>query len=370
MPEKNESNDSNLPSGGKHGEGVYQMLWDCRFCGAEKLLGLTHRHCPACGAAQDPEWRYFPAEEDMIRVEDHVFVGADKLCPACGQPNSAANAFCGECGADLSEAKEVDAGERIDLGTGIMEADTRRDVVKEKHEAEMQRIKAEERRQPVFLGLTKMQLWIIAGVVLIVAIVAGIIYAVTYRKKVEGRVENLTWERVIDIEDYRPRDDGDWQRSMPSEAYGRDCYDKQNGTKKVQVGSHEECSQVKQGDGTFERVCEDVPDYEDQPVYETWCDYKIDRWEKAREVTASGEGKDPPPDWPTYTLGEGDGTYGQEQKGAEHEKYTVVIKADGKTHKCSFGDQAEWEQYAIDMEVDLKLNVSDDADCDTLKIVK
>ena len=54
----------------RHGAGTYQMLWDCKFCGTQKLLGVTHRHCPNCGAAQDPERRYFPAEADMVALEN------------------------------------------------------------------------------------------------------------------------------------------------------------------------------------------------------------------------------------------------------------------------------------------------------------
>ena len=38
----------------------YQMLWDCRHCGSEGLLGLDHKHCPGCGGAQDTGSRYFP----------------------------------------------------------------------------------------------------------------------------------------------------------------------------------------------------------------------------------------------------------------------------------------------------------------------
>lgn len=31
-------------------EGVYEMFWDCAFCGTTALLGVTNRHCPSCGA--------------------------------------------------------------------------------------------------------------------------------------------------------------------------------------------------------------------------------------------------------------------------------------------------------------------------------
>ena len=86
----------------------YEMLWDCEFCGTEKLLGLTHRHCPACGGAQDPERRYFPAPGEEIEVANHVFTGVDKECPACETPNAAKAAYCVNCGHNMDETKQVD----------------------------------------------------------------------------------------------------------------------------------------------------------------------------------------------------------------------------------------------------------------------
>ncbi len=41
-------------------EKTYEMLWDCKYCGQRKNLGLSHRHCPNCGAPQDPAARYYP----------------------------------------------------------------------------------------------------------------------------------------------------------------------------------------------------------------------------------------------------------------------------------------------------------------------
>ena len=66
--------------------GTYQMLWDCPYCGTPKLLALDHKHCPACGGAQDPTRRYFPKDDEKIAVEGHVFVGKDKICGACEAP--------------------------------------------------------------------------------------------------------------------------------------------------------------------------------------------------------------------------------------------------------------------------------------------
>src|SRR4029078_11427250 len=64
-----------MPEGPK--EAVYEMIWDCKFCGQKKLLGLTHRFCAGCGAPQDPAARYFPPEHENVAVLDHPLRGAD-----------------------------------------------------------------------------------------------------------------------------------------------------------------------------------------------------------------------------------------------------------------------------------------------------
>lgn len=353
----------------RHGAGTYQMLWDCKFCGTQKLLGVTHRHCPNCGAAQDPAWRYFPAEEDMVTIADHKYVGADKMCPACGQPNSAANTYCTECGADLATGEVAQTQADRVIGTGAATSDTRRDVVKESFEAEMQRIGAAEGAKAVFLGLRKKEWWMVGGVALLALVIIGGIYALTYRKNAAGAVEKLTWQRTVEIEDFQPRLGGDWRDSMPGDAYSLNCYQKQRGTRRVETGSHQECKDVDQGDGSFRRECETVKEYRDEPVYDTWCDYKVDRWAYNRKVTADGEGKSPPPTWPAFTLASGSGRYGAEREQERYGKYAVIVREDGgKKHTCTFSNQTTWEQYDVGAKVTLKLYITGSPDCDTLKL--
>src|SRR5262249_2370971 len=80
---------------------VYEPFWDCKYCGQEKLLAITHRFCATCGAAQDPNAQYDPPEQDRVSIADHIFVGADIACPACGQAMSADAACCTSCGSPL-----------------------------------------------------------------------------------------------------------------------------------------------------------------------------------------------------------------------------------------------------------------------------
>jgi hypothetical protein len=344
------------------------MLWDCKFCGTQKLLGVTHRHCPNCGAAQDPAWRYFPAEADMVALENHQYVGADKICPACSQPNSAANTFCSECGADLATGQAAPTQAPRELGTGSAESDTRRDVVKDQFVAEMDRVGALEAAKPVFWGLRKRD-WIIVGVVALLALcVVGGVYLLTYRSDAEGTVSALTWERTVDIEWFQQVSGSGWDETVPGDAYGESCSRRQRDTRRVPSGSHEECRDVDKGDGSFRRECRTVTDYRSEPVYDNWCTYTVDRWVEHREVKAKGDVTQPPY-WPEYTLASGSGRYGQERAGDNHEKYTVVIReSDGDKHDCDFGSQSTWAKYSVGAAVTLKLYITGGADCDTLKI--
>src|SRR5688572_8757657 len=88
-------------------EAVYEMVWDCKYCGQKKLLGLTHRFCAGCGGPQDPASRYFPPDNEKVAVNDHQFVGADVACPACKQPMGRAAKCCTHCGSPIDKGVEV-----------------------------------------------------------------------------------------------------------------------------------------------------------------------------------------------------------------------------------------------------------------------
>jgi len=353
-------------SGARHGAGTYQMLWDCRFCGTEKLLGITHRHCPNCGAAQDPAWRYFPAEADMVAVEDHQYVGTDVICPACSQPNSAASTYCSECGADLATGQAAPTLGSRSVGAGIAEADTRRDVVKDKFEAEMQRVGVST-GAPGFLGTSRGKA-IVAGVVLLAILAcAALIYALTYSKQVNAEVTGLTWTRVVELEEFRQVRDEAWEEDVPRDAYGVSCHREQRGTRKVAAGSHEECTDVDKGDGSFERQCRTVTDYRDEPVYDDRCTYTVDRWVPGRSVEASGSEASSLA-WPQFSLA--GGTYGKERERGRREVYTIVFRdADGEEHSCDVTEQSVWEQYAVGVEVAVEVGLTGSPDCDTLRPV-
>ena len=118
--------------------GTYEMLWDCKFCGAEGLPARTHRHCPTCGAAQDPNTRRFPSDAEKKAVHDHVHKGADLICGACKTVNDGDAKFCRQCGAPLESAERAATigDERRGAGEQF-QASAQRDVAAEQMQRDL-----------------------------------------------------------------------------------------------------------------------------------------------------------------------------------------------------------------------------------------
>ncbi|MBI5929370.1 MAG: zinc ribbon domain-containing protein [Chloroflexi bacterium] len=374
--------------------GVYEMLWDCEFCGTKKLLGVTHRFCPNCGSPQNAEKRYFPKPGEEIALENHVYHGVDWICPSCGQANSANANFCGSCGSDKTGAKTASlrddpskamaAGTAGAVGTGanaIADGFQARDLAQERFDADMQRIQTEEkivaRNRPIFLGLRRKELSIIGVVTfLVTSIVAGV-FAFTYKKTENLVVSGHQWERIIHIDEFKQVDETQDCVNMPSDAYDVSRHTETR-TRKVADGQtcREECNtqRVDQGDGSFrsERVCHDVctTKYRDERYTVDVCNYSIDRWKDGRDVKANGKSSSPEPYWPDYTLASGSGSrnLGQEKVDSREENYILLFERDnGEQAKCEYDSMSVWNQFTDNQAVRMDFNLLGKPVCDTLK---
>jgi hypothetical protein len=327
----------------------YEMQWDCQFCGATKLLGKTHRFCPTCGAPQNPDSRYFPSDEDKVAVEDHEFVGKDKLCPACGGLNSGAAIHCGNCGSNPEKAETArtlneDGWMEEAAVAGFQQS---RDVAGEKFERDMAAAGIETTKAAAAgkSGGSRR-----VGIIIAVLVVAGIIGAIFLFTRTQEQtvlVSGHEWERRISVEEYRAVSDGDWRDSLPAGAYNRSCSEKQRDTRRVQDG--ETCRTVRRdnGDGTFSERQECEPKYREEPVMDTWCDYTIDRWEDDTAIVTRGTGLASPPTWGETNFGCTNERLGCQRESGRNETYTVLFSEDGNTHKCNFS-QSEWENIAVE----------------------
>lgn len=294
---------------------VYEMLWNCEYCSATKLLGKTHRHCPQCGAAQDPSARYFPPEAEKIAVKDHVYFGVDWECANCQTPNSNASAFCGNCGSPKDGAGRVA-------------------LAHEKPDEEPP--PAPEPQQgggSMGKKLGCCMIFVIGALGLLCAL------SMFWTKSSTLTVSGHTWERTIQIDQYGPNSESDWCDDLPSGAYDVRESDKQRDVEKVPDGEDCITKNVDDGDGTFHQEEECTPRYREEPIYDEWCRYTVDSWAQARVARAAGS--DLSPSWPesgAKTCAKE--RTGCEREGARGETYTVTFRGEGDSHSCDLSEAA------------------------------
>ena len=301
-------------------EKTYEMLWDCEYCGTKKLLGKTHRHCPECGAVQNPEKRYFPPDDEKIAVEDHQFVGADRHCTACNAPNSAAAEHCTECGALMDGSAEVRAA--VDAP------------------------KPPPAPTPAPVKSKKRIVWVIAASVLLIA---GICVLLLWKRETALTVTGRTWERAVGVERFSALPQSEWCTGMPTDAYDISRSREVRSYNKVPDGETCRTKRVDNRDGTFSEHQECTPKYRKEPVYDDKCRFMVNRWTETRRVKASGASLAEPPTWPAVNLPPNAvNVLGAERQGRRYEQYTVSFtgKPDEK-YTCDF-PEAVWRTYGDD----------------------
>ena len=288
-------------------QGFFEMLWDCDHCGTKGLLGKTQRHCPECGAKQNPDRRYFPAEGAATRVDGHIYEGSDRTCPACDAPMGAKAKSCANCGAAMDGSREV---------RGVAHA--------------------------VVAAAPRRSRWKL--VLLILAAVVGVIvllWAVLFRTRTATvAVTAHAWTRTIAIEEYADLQEASWRDTMPAEARVSSCGPKERSRRQVADGESCHQEQIDKKDGTFERVQRCAPKYRSEPVLGDWCAYRITRWHAVDARTTSGTGVVAA--WPTMDLPPptAAAVLGARRQGPRTEVDTLVLG----TSRCDVSDSI-WRKY-------------------------
>lgn len=342
-------------------EPVYEMLWDCRHCGAKKLLGLTHRYCPECGSPQNAEFRYFPSEQDKVAVHNHVYAGADIVCRYCQHYNGRAAKHCKDCGGPLAEGTAAQLRQDQVHAVGQFHGENIQHAMQERHggpPAPAQPAKKKRSLVPWLLGL---------GLLTVIAL--GLVVAL-WKREASFTVQAHSWQRDIDVEVFGPVKESAWCEELPSGAKNVRKYTAVRSYEKVQVGEDCRTRKVDNGDGTFREKRECTPKYDKKPVHGEKCDFTLDKWSRQRTLTSKGAALAPDPSWPTVTLTRsGCAAVGCEREGPRRERYVVVFKnsEDGDTGECDL-DEARWKSYQPGARFSAKVGVVGSwLDCDSLK---
>lgn len=355
--------------------GTYEMLWDCAACGTPKLLGIQHRHCPACGSPQDPTARYYPSDADKVAVQDHVYQGADVLCPACGTANAAVSQFCVGCGSPIgADAKQAQARAEHQVGEGeAFAGETVKDARAEVRARRDAQVRQELRKpEPKAPGMSRgLKIGIVVGsVALLIALLVWVFFF--WKREATMEIEGHTWARTIDVEVFDEVKDSAWCDELPAKARNVSKRKEQRSTKKVEDGK--ECVKKRKDnrDGTFKEVEECKPKYREEPVYDQKCHFDIDKWVVRRTEAAKGQSKTPEPSWPAVALVKPGTCKGCEREGARNETYALRLldKGKGEGEECEV-DRATWDQAEPGSQwtVEVKV-VGGGLDCETLKPAK
>ena len=309
---------------------TFEMLWNCSFCGAQKLLGKTHRRCPQCGAPQDAASRYFPAPGEEVLASAHQYVGVDWACAACTSPNSRAASFCGNCGnaraGNAAVARIQDAPPVAAPAAGGT-------------------------APPAAPPLARRSKWSRVRLVvgsLSLALLSFCVVAVCWQKDVEVKVEQHAWSRDIELEQLNATSDSSWCDSMPSDAYSVSRSRKVRSNQDVADG--ETCHTVRSdnGDGTFSTSEKCATKYRSEPVYDDQCSFTIDRWQVTSTAHEQGAGLSPERSWPALSILRPGSCRGCQRAGARRERLELQLRGThgkdaGQTWKCEV-DEARWQK--------------------------
>jgi hypothetical protein len=338
------------------------MMWDCKFCGAKKNLGKTHRHCPNCGAAQDPSWRYYPSDDEKIAVEDHQFVGTDVICPACSTPNSAASHNCMQCGAPLEQGQRVQSLVAQEKASDAkFDADDLQARLRQKSDASVGRAPQQQAKKggvpwlPIVIGVVAL---ILAG---------GVIFALTYTRSTNVYVTGYEWSREIRVEEYTSVSDSNWCDSMPGDAYSVSRTREERSSRQVPDGEDCRTQRSDNGDGTFseQQVC--TTRYRSEPVYDDMCHYQVDRWIYTRSATAEGDSVDDDIDWPDTNIASFCSRLGCEREAERIETYTLQLRGSGDANYACPIDFDIWRATGIEDAFTLNIDVLNNPRCDSLE---
>jgi hypothetical protein len=301
---------------------IREGKWKCTYC--DMMNRGRDLKCSGCGAMREQDVQFI-YDENAPEITDEAHLqtataGPEWLCETCGTSNPSAREDCRQCGAPRggSRAREVKM-----IGAPVP--------------------------APPPPPPSKFPLKTLGAIAISLIFFFGLIFLYfTRTHDTELAVDNVKWQRSVEVEEYKTLTEQGWENEIPSDARvlsrRREFHhnDKiqvgtrpveqtytekvQVGTKKVKVGTKD------MGNGYFKDIYEDKPVYEDkkrtkvvqepifrdEPVYKNKVTYQIDRWKAVK--TEQAQGNDNSPLWPKITEGP------KIRAGKKTEKYLVTLK--------------------------------------------
>lgn len=409
---------------------LIEGVWDCRYCDSKKIRGSI-RVCPVCGRQRDDNVKFYidnPRNYVDEDVAKKINRNPDWICSYCDALNSDNVHECHICGASREDSEQNYFERQAEIEARRAEKDR---MIKESSGESYERVRNEQElaykvsEQPTsnyrsydrgsssykcassygnrqdydnvtnirddgnrshhnksslgnpfsninWGGIFKVGAGVIAAIILIMCLVG------LFTPKIqEVTIQDFSWERSINIEEYVTVNRSDWH--LPSD--GRLLYSQREikGYEKVvdhyETKTREYTEQVIDhyetyvsghrdlGNGYFEEITSErpvyrtetrtetyqEPVYRDEPIYATKYYYEIDVWQHAFYSTSSGNDK--APYWKEVEL------RNLQREGGRSETYYIsVANEDGEINKYRF-DFDTWNALEKGETVTIKTNL-------------
>lgn len=361
---------------------ILEGRWDCSYCGTKGILG-RHRECPNCGRPRGEDVKfYLPSSKDYVPDEETQKIGRkpDWLCGYCGSYNPDTSKICKSCGAKRSE-NEKDYFDVQKQKRTLNNQEQEKEQFQKKLNIDESTQYEELRNEPennVYNLKINNHIKCAIAILLSIILIFGLVSIFT-PKNTTMEVTGFSWQRTIEIEQYRTFHENDWSvpdggriTSQKSEIHHYDKVLDHYETKtrqvtKQRISGYETYTTTKDlGNGYFEEETHERPIYEtyyenetyeepvyrDVPVYWTKYYYDIERWVYERSVTTSQN--DQSPYWGETNL------QSDERISKKNEEYVLIGITSYKKEQVRnivLNDMQKWSEFEIGQKVKVKVYV-------------
>ncbi|MBP7842782.1 hypothetical protein KA017_02140 [Candidatus Woesebacteria bacterium] len=341
---------------------IREGRWDCTYCSTTGILG-RHTSCPNCSKSRSAGTKFYLSENAPVVTDSHQLqqakAGPDWVCSSCDTSNRAGEVNCGSCGnpreGDDRKQKITDygLGREPRGGDNYQAPEPDRKSVVSKPVGLSQSVQSYRPRISNASSFDWQSSWPwIAGIVGFL-LIALLLWGIFHTRTVDLTVSGVSWERTIPVEVYRTVTEEGW--SIPAGGRQQSSHQKihhydqvldhyetktRQVSEQVQTGTETYvCGSRDLGNGYFEDIeCSrpvyttqhhtetyQEPVYRDEPRYQTWYTYEIEKWVNARTEKSSGASHEVY--WPEYNIGS------NERVGVKTESYNVqFVDEEGETY--------------------------------------
>jgi DNA-directed RNA polymerase subunit RPC12/RpoP len=340
--------------------GYVQLEWTCPAC--ETRNPGPAKKCTSCGAPQPEDIQFEQAVQETF-IQDEKLIekakaGPDVHCPYCGTRNPADAVTCSNCLGDLTDAVAREQGQVLgkhqkeakpDVACpycGTMNVATAVKCIN--CQGNLQK-PVSPRPQPAAQPAQRRSLGVV-GIIAIVALIALCIFVASLFFRTDdviGRVSSVEWTRTVVIEGLVPVERRDFLEDIPQGVEYGSCRQELHHVQDFPAPNSQEVCGTPYTVDTGTGVGEVVQDCQYE-VYEDYCAYTVDEWQRVDVVTLTGG--DLFPEWPQPQLA------GDQRLGEQEAQYEVIFQGDGERYSYTTGSLDRFTQFSIGSEWILQVN--------------